>query len=288
MVAEIHGRDPQAQDERREDPGQRARIPPGVQPHHKRNPHVQAGEHVPPDARKIHELDLPVEHAERLRERHGVLVAKRVHRPDGGNHEVTQQPEKRDDEHAAHHLAESSPRPPNIKKAGDERDVEDVVGVGKFHPPGQRRADEALDRNTRLKMKQPLVERDQRRVAVRGDQKMSGVAPKGIVHEQNHQEWEPVPDDLPIRAHKIPEVGALSVRRRSRPGCDRARFRRCVPGRLPSSSHKVVHQLLRQQQGYRRNDDEHVGRAHVFPAQLAEEDLHGQREQEEHQRHEVF
>src|SRR5579863_5643345 len=64
MITEIDRGNPQAQNEGAQDQKERLRIAPGVEPHQKRDAHVQAWETIPLDTGEIHEGDLLVENCE--------------------------------------------------------------------------------------------------------------------------------------------------------------------------------------------------------------------------------
>ena len=91
----------------------------------------------------------------------------------------------------------------HVNKAGNERNVDEVVEIGKRHPRRQRRGNNALQHHAELESEKPLIDRDQSLVAIRGDHQQSRITPEHVVHQQDDQEREPIADDFPKRADKI-------------------------------------------------------------------------------------
>ena len=177
----------------------------------------------------LNKLHLMVEEGQRLAQRYSVLVAKGVERPNRRDQQIPQQAEKRYHQQATHHFAEPGPRTPNVNKARHNGNVQKMKEVRKLHPRGQWRADDRLEGHAGLKTKQPLVPGNQLGIAVGGDQEVSGVAIKRVVHKQDDQEREPIPHDFPVGARESAQVP---------PG---------FQARSPTAP-KIVHQFLGQQE----------------------------------------
>src|SRR5512142_1018524 len=101
------------------------------------------------------------------------------------------------------------------------------------------------------------------------DHHMGDTTPEGEIHKEQHEKRKPVANDNPVGAKERPDpLGRLKMHFLSR--------------------HKIVYQLLDQQQANRGNYDHHVERIGGVLAQLAEENTQGKKKEKERERDGIF